>query len=96
MDNHLMQMVLSQTTFWLCVVLFVRLFTYQRGDARHRLGISLMAWLVMGSAGSGALLILKGQLVLPASAWPLVVLLAIFAFAVFRARGNMARVWRVE
>ena len=39
--------VLTQVVFWLCVVVFVRLFTFQRGDARFRRGISCLAVAVM-------------------------------------------------
>lgn len=96
MGNHLVQLLLTQATFWLCVGMFLRLFTYQRGEARYRFGISCLAWLVMGCAGSAALYILKGWLVVPPHAWPLVVLLGVFAWALFRTRGNLARVWRIQ
>ncbi|MDN6857261.1 MULTISPECIES: phage holin family protein [Pseudomonas] len=96
MGNHLVQLVLTQTTFWLCVVLFLRLFTFQRGDARFRRSISWMAWAVMGCSGSAVLFILKGMLLMPLYSWPLVVLLGVFTFAVFKARGNMAQVWRTQ
>lgn len=96
MGNHLVQLVLTQMTFWLCVVLFLRLFTFQRGDARFRRGINWLAWAVMGCSGSAVLFILKGMLLMPLFSWPLVVLLGVFTFAVFKARGNMAQVWRTQ
>lgn len=88
--------VLTQVTFWLCVVVFVRLFTFQRGGARFRRGISCLAVAVMFSAGVTMIHILKGDLVLPAQAWPLVVLLAVFAVSVMRTAGNLAGVLRPE
>ncbi|WP_324710112.1 phage holin family protein [Pseudomonas citronellolis] len=96
MGNHLVQLMLTQATFWLCVVLFLRLFTFQRGDARYRRSISWMAWAVMGCAGSVVLFIIKGLLIMPAMSWPLVILLGVFTFAVLKARGNMAQVWRAQ
>ncbi|MDF5927930.1 hypothetical protein P4105_01325 [Pseudomonas aeruginosa] len=36
MGNHLVQLLLTQATFWLCVGMFLRLFTYQRG--KHAIG----------------------------------------------------------
>ncbi len=88
--------VLTQVVFWLCVVVFVRLFTFQRGDARFRRGISCLAVAVMFSAGVTMIHILKGDLVLPEAAWPLVVLLAVFAVSVMRTGGNLAGVLRPE
>ncbi|ANI16780.1 phage holin family protein [Pseudomonas citronellolis] len=96
MGNHLVQLMLTQATFWLCVVLFLRLFTFQRGDARYRRSISWMAWAVMGCSGSVVLFIIKGLLIMPAMSWPLVILLGVFTFAVLKARGNMAQVWRAQ
>lgn len=88
--------LLTQATFWLCVVVFVRLFTFQRGGARFRRGISCLAVAVMFSAGVTIIHILKGDLVLPEAAWPLVVLLAVFAVSVLRTAGNLAGVLRPE
>ena len=88
--------VLTQATFWLCGAIFVRLFTYQRGNARFRLIISIGAQLVMGCAGATMLYIGKGLLVLPAEAWPLVCMLVFFTWSVFRAGGNLAGVLRSE
>ena len=52
MDSHVIQAVLTQATFWLCVALFVRLFTFRRRGARFRRDMSCLAWLVMVAAGS--------------------------------------------
>jgi hypothetical protein len=88
--------LLTQVLFWMCAVIFLRLFTYQRGDARFKRGMSCLAWIVMGSAGATIIYILKGELVLPEQAWPVVVLLGVFVWAVMRAGGNMAGVLRAE
>lgn len=87
---------ITQVLFWMCAVIFLRLFTYQRGDARFKRGMSCLAWLVMGSAGATILYILKGELVLPDQAWPLVILVGVFLWALVRAGGNMAGVLRPE
>ncbi|AQT10406.1 phage holin family protein [Pseudomonas protegens] len=95
MDSHLVQEVLTQATFWLCVTLFVRLFTFRRRGARYRRDMSCLAWLVMVAAGAVIAYILKGQLIMPRHSWPLVVLLAVFVGAVCQSAGNLARVWKM-
>lgn len=95
MDNHLVPQILTQVTFWLCVALFVRLFTFRRHGARFRRDMSCLAWLVMVAAGSVVVYIGKGQLVMPRNSWPLVVLLAVFVGAVCQSAGNLARVWKM-
>ena len=92
----MVSLVLTQATFWICVALFLRLFTYQRGGARFRRGMSLIAALVMGCAGATCIGILQGNLHVPAPAWPLVVLLMVFAWGVFSSGGNLACVLRAD
>ncbi|MEQ9725215.1 phage holin family protein [Pseudomonas sp. WHRI 8822A] len=87
-------LIMTQATFWLCVVLFVRLFTFQRGTLRFRRSMSCLAYVTMASAGAAVIHILQGDLVLPGHAWPLVVLLTVFTGLVVRARGNLAGVLR--
>nr|WP_288358268.1 phage holin family protein [uncultured Pseudomonas sp.] len=87
-------LIMTQATFWLCVVLFVRLFTFQRGALRFRRSMSCLAYVTMASSGAAVIHILQGDLVLPGHAWPLVVLLTIFTGLVVRARGNLAAVLR--
>ncbi|UCJ18282.1 phage holin family protein [Pseudomonas sp. MM211] len=90
----MISLVLTHATFCLCGAVFVRLFTYRRHGARFRRGMSCMAMLLMGSSGSAMLQIMLGDLKLPAQAWSLVLLLAVFAVAVFRSGGNLAGVIR--
>lgn len=92
----MVSLLLTQATFWICVALFVRLFTYQRGSARFRRGMSCIAVLVMGCAGAACIGILQGDLHVPAAAWPVVALLAVFAWAVFCSGGNLACVLRPD
>ncbi|WP_217476602.1 phage holin family protein [Stutzerimonas stutzeri] len=86
--------LLTQATFLICAVVFLRLFTYRRGAARFRRGVSCVAMLVMGCAGAAVIYILTGELRVPVMAWPLVVLLAVFAWAVWQSGGNLAGAFR--
>ncbi|TLX65084.1 phage holin family protein [Stutzerimonas nosocomialis] len=86
--------LLTQAMFLICAVLFLRLFTYRRRGARFRRGVSCLAMLVMGCAGAAVIYILTGELRVPAMAWPLVVLLAVFAWAVWQSGGNLAGAFR--
>lgn len=95
MDNPLIAAMLTQATFWLCLVLFSRLFTFRRKGARFRRSMSVMAWLVMGSAGAAMVFIAKGLLVMQAQSAPLVVILAVFVGSVCQSAGNLSRVWKV-
>ncbi|WP_431494840.1 phage holin family protein [Pseudomonas brassicacearum] len=95
MDSPLVPQILTQATFWLCVALFVRLFTFRRRGARFRRDMSCLAWLVMVAAGSAVVYICKGLLVMPANSWPLVLLLAVFVGSVCQSAGNLASVWKV-
>jgi hypothetical protein len=95
MDNPLVPAVLTQATFWLCLVLFIRLFTFKRKGARFRRSMSVMAWAVMASAGAVIVFICKGLLVMQAESAPLVMILAVFVGSVCQSGGNLSRVWKV-
>lgn len=95
MDNLLMSAILTQATFWLCLGLFVRLFTFRRRGARFRRNISCLAWLVMVNAGAAMMFITKGLLVMPVQSWPLVGILAVFVSSVYQSGGNLAQVWKI-
>ncbi|WP_437881038.1 phage holin family protein [Pseudomonas sp. LRF_L74] len=92
----MVSLVLTQATFWLCGAAFVSLFIYRRGEAQFKRGVSILAVLVMGCCGTAMLHIVKGDLLLPTGAWPLVVLLAVFAWSLIRSGGNLAGVLRPE
>ena len=94
MDNPLIPALLTQATFWLCLALFVRLFTFRRNGARFRRSMSWLAWLVMACCGAVMMYITKGLLVMAAASWPVVVLLAVFVGSVCQSSGNLARVWK--
>lgn len=94
MDN-LIPAVLTQATFWLCLVLFVRLFTFKRKGARFRRSMSVLAWAVMSSSGAALVFISNGSLVMQPQSAPLVVILAVFVGSVCQSAGNLSRVWKV-
>lgn len=77
------------------VAICVRILSYRRPpDARYRLWISVMAWVLVASTGSQALLILiNGGC--RYGAWKLGLLLVLAVLA-FRARGNVARIFKVD
>lgn len=85
---------LTYATLILCVVMFVRLFTYQRGEARFRRDVSIMAALIMACCGATAIYIVSGDLRIQYQAWPLVLLLAVLAASLMRCGGNMSKVLR--
>lgn len=89
-------LLLTQLTFALSLVVFVRLFTYRRNGARYRLGMSAVAVVVMIATGRLMIETLLGTLLVPAECWPMVVLLGVFAYGVIRTGGNVAGLLRPE
>lgn len=77
-----------------CAAICLRLIAFRRKSARHRVGISYMAWVLAAASGCQAIASLLGMYVVQ-SPFVLVVLL-IFCGMVFRARGNLASVLRIE
>lgn len=88
--------VLTFLTMLLASVIFVRLFTYQRKGAQYRLGKSAIAVAVMIACGRLLIDVLTACLVVPVEFWPFVVLLGVFALAIVRAGGNVARLVRPD
>ena len=86
--------MLTTITLILCIVLFVRLFTYRRQGAQYRPGMSWLAVLVMASSGAASIFILDGQLKIQPLAWPLVVLLGVLTAAAVRCEGNLSAVMK--
>lgn len=89
-------LLLTQLTFALSLVVFVRIFTYRRNGARYRLSMSVIAVVVLISSGRLLIETLLGSLVVPVQCWPLVLLLGVFAYALVRAGGNVAGLLRPE
>jgi len=79
-----------------CIAICVRLLSYRRGpDTTHRIGVGLCAWLLIVCTGGQALHILLVGAAAHASPWQLGVL-AVLAVLTYRARGNVARILRVD
>lgn len=78
----------------ICLVIFLRLFTYQREGARFSRWKSGLAALAMVCCGSAVIHIVTGDLAVGREAWPLVALLALLAAATMRCGGNIAAVLR--
>lgn len=92
----MVSLLLTGITLVVCFAIFLRLFTFRRGALRFRRGMSCGAYAVMASAGSAVIYIVVGDLRIPTQAWPLVIQLGAFAWAVLRSHGNLAGVLRPE
>ncbi len=88
--------MLNAITMLLCLLIFVRLFSYQRGGARFRRGVSVAAVVVMGCTGAMVINILGGEVHVHADLWPIIGLLAVFAVGLLNARGNLARLLLID
>ncbi|WP_370599568.1 phage holin family protein [Pseudomonas nitroreducens] len=83
----------------ICSAICVRIASYRRRGARYRAGVSLLAYLL--SVGSGCysltffLDVLRGHPHYSLSPW-LLIILAVLAVLVFKARGNVARIVRID
>lgn len=73
------------------LVICLRLLTFRRGPSRHRLGYSIAAWLLIAGTGTSTVRILTGAEIC-SGGWGVPVVMAVFAFLVIRARGNVAHI----
>jgi len=74
----------------------VLLTTYRPGpDARHRIGVSCCAWLLIACTGGLAINVALFGAAAHVSVWQLGLLLVLL-LVTYRARGNVARILRVE
>lgn len=91
-----MHNVITALTLIACVAICTRLITYQRGpDAAHRIGVGLCAWLLIVCTGGQAIHIALAGAAARTSPWQLGVLV-VLAVLTYRARGNVARILRVD
>ena len=91
-----MHSLVTALTLIACVAICVRLLSYQRGpDSTHRLGVGLCAWLLIVCTGGQAIHIVLVGAAACSSPWQLGVL-AVLAVLTYRARGNVARILRVD
>lgn len=73
-----------------------RLLTYRRRGARFRRSISWLAYGLFVGCGSLAIQILAGRYIALPISWSFVILLAVCAVLIYRARGNVARIVRIN
>ncbi|TPG76298.1 phage holin family protein [Pseudomonas arsenicoxydans] len=77
-----------------CAAMCLRLVAFRRNNSRYRLGISLMAWILSAATGCQAIASVLG-LYQVQSPFVLIILSALCAL-VFRSRGNVAQILRVD
>lgn len=85
---------ISFLTALVCAAICARIVAFRRGAARYRPGISALAYILAASSGCQALAVIFG-LHLVQSPFVLVILIVLLAL-VWRARGNVANILRVE
>lgn len=83
----------------MCGAICLRIVSYQRGAARYRPGVSLLAYGLAVGTGCYALsvcLAVFGRQALPAISPFLLIVLAAVLLLVYRARGNVARIIQLD
>lgn len=83
----------------MCGAICLRIVSYQRGPARYRPGVSLLAWGLAVGTGCYALsvsLALIGGQALPRISPFLLIVLGAVLMLVYRARGNVARIIQLD
>lgn len=87
----------SLLTMFACASICLRLITYRRAaDARYRPWVSACAWLLIACSGGQAIHIALGHAVPgETTLWQLGILLVLTAL-LHAARGNLARVLRID
>lgn len=78
------------------VMLFARLFTFRRYGRAFRLHISLAAMVLMYGTGSTIIYVLTGRLHNQADCWPMLIVFAVFTWAVYRAQGNLGGLFKAD
>ena len=88
------QMLLLDANAVICLAIVGRLMFFRKGGKTHRPGVAWMAYLLILAAGFTAFRIIRGQYsyVDPGE----LMLNAAICIAVWRARGNLAKVARVD
>lgn len=77
-----------------CLAICVRIVTFRRQDSRYRVGVSLAAYALAASTGCEALSALLG--LYPANSPFMLLILLVLCVLVFRARGNVASIVRID
>lgn len=84
----------SMFTALVCASICIRLMAFRRDGAKYKLWISLCAYIMAAASGCQALAMFLGMYQIQ-SPFVLVILVAL-AILIFRARGNVAKVMRLE
>ncbi|WP_438767888.1 phage holin family protein [Kushneria sp. TE3] len=100
-DNYAWMMVQPDQLPTICALLISlaicgRLLTYRRRGARYRRRISWLAYGLFVGSGTLAIQILAGRYIALPISWSFVILLAVCAVLIYRARGNVAHIVRVN
>ena len=85
---------LTMMTAAVCMAICVRIVAFRRAGYRYRIGVSVLAYLLAVSSGCQALAAVLG-LYTANSPFMLLILLVLCAL-VYRARGNVASILRLE
>lgn len=80
----------SMITLLAASLICIRLLTFRRGEARHRVGYACLAWLLIAGTGTISIRILTGTAC--PTGWGVAVVMLVLAVLVVRARGNVAHV----
>lgn len=85
---------LTWITFTLCIITFVRMFTYKREGASFHRGVSIAATAVMMASATAAIEIAMGKFVVQPVAWPMIVMQAVLVVGLLHTKGNLAPIIR--
>ena len=81
-------------TALVCMAICLRLVTFRRAGARYRFWNSMLAWVLAACAGCQALSSFLG--LYPVRSPFVLITLVVLCVLVFRARGNVASIFRME
>lgn len=89
-----MDSALTWITFTLCIITFVRMFTYKREGANFHRGVSIAATAVMMASATAAVQILTGKFIVQPVAWPMIVMQTVLVVGLIHTKGNLAPIIR--
>lgn len=79
-----------------CAVIAIRLLTFRRGGRRHSRFWAMVAWALINACLVLALHLIWGALSHEALRWHGTILLIAAAVQTLRAKGNAAKLWRLQ
>lgn len=78
-----------------CIIIAARLLLFRRRDRRHRMGMAVTAWGMINLSVLVIIHLLCYPVTQPMIAWLIAGLLALLAWLVCRAEGNVAKLVRI-